>query len=177
MMLSADTNLFLYAANPACAQHPAARRFFDDLKSGNEGHFVVCGLVLLEVYMQLRNPAVLRRPLSAAAAAAFCVELGVGDALGLPADHRRPPGADLAAPWRDALRDGERGGLPGVRLRTGLEPRRAGVRSRPFSLSQCLRGEPLRKHRDAGGVITTEAQRHGADQPVPLLPPSSVLSV
>jgi uncharacterized protein len=75
MMLSADTNLFLYAANPACAQHPAARRFFDDLKSGNEGHFVVCGLVLLEIYMQLRNPAVLRRPLSAAAAAAFCDSL------------------------------------------------------------------------------------------------------
>jgi len=33
---------------------------------------VLCELVLVEIYMQLRNPAILRTPLSAVAAADFC---------------------------------------------------------------------------------------------------------
>jgi len=71
-MISADTNLFLYSANPACPQHVSAKAFFDALpKQG----FVVCELVLIEIYMQLRNPAVLRRPFSAKVAAGFCDQL------------------------------------------------------------------------------------------------------
>ena len=33
---------------------------------------MLCELVLVEIYMQLRNPAILRTPLSAVAAADFC---------------------------------------------------------------------------------------------------------
>jgi uncharacterized protein len=33
---------------------------------------VVCELVLIELYMQLRNPAVMPKPLNSALAAAFC---------------------------------------------------------------------------------------------------------
>lgn len=74
MILSADTNLFLYAANAGSPHHEAARRFFE--KQGADGErFLLCGLVLLEIYMQLRNPAIFKRPKSAREAAAFCQAL------------------------------------------------------------------------------------------------------
>jgi toxin-antitoxin system PIN domain toxin len=69
-MFSADTNLFLYAANPASPQHAAARAFFDS--QAKNSSFIVCELVLVELYLQLRNPAVLRKPLTSAQAAGFC---------------------------------------------------------------------------------------------------------
>ena len=69
-MTSADTNLFLYAANPASPYHAAAQTFFDSVADDPE--FVVCDLVMVELYMQLRNPAVLRKPLNAKEAAHFC---------------------------------------------------------------------------------------------------------
>ena len=74
MIVSADTNLFLYAANPQSPYHAPARRFFDEQASGGE-RFLLCGLVLVEIYMQLRNPAVFRSPKSSAEAAAFCAAL------------------------------------------------------------------------------------------------------
>lgn len=74
MILSADTNLFLYAANPGSPHHAAARRFFDERAAGRE-RFLLCGLVLVEIYMQLRNPAVFAKPKSAAEAASFCETL------------------------------------------------------------------------------------------------------
>ena len=71
MILSADTNLFLYAANPASPHHDAAQRFFSEEASGKQ-RFLLCGPVLLELYMQLRNPAIFKKPRSAKEAAAFC---------------------------------------------------------------------------------------------------------
>jgi len=69
-MTAADTNLFLYAANPASPHYHAAAGFFSEF--AQDAEFVVCELVLVELYMLLRNPAVLRRPLSAGQAAGFC---------------------------------------------------------------------------------------------------------
>jgi toxin-antitoxin system PIN domain toxin len=74
MILSADTNLFLYAANPGSPHHHAAQRFFATEAAGQR-RFLVCGLVLLEIYMQLRNPAVFKNPRTAKEAAAFCQTL------------------------------------------------------------------------------------------------------
>ncbi len=71
MILSADTNLFLYAANPGSPCHEAARRFFEDETTGKQ-RFLLCGLVLLELYMQLRNPAIFKKPKSAREATVFC---------------------------------------------------------------------------------------------------------
>ncbi len=71
MILSADTNLFLYAANPQSPFHVPARRFFEERAAGTE-RFLLCGLVLVEIYMQLRNPALFRSPKSPADAAVFC---------------------------------------------------------------------------------------------------------
>lgn len=74
MILSAETNLFLYAANPHSPNHTAARRFFVEYASGSD-RFLLCGLVLVEIYMQLRNPAIFNKPMSAAAARTFCEKL------------------------------------------------------------------------------------------------------
>jgi len=74
MILSADTNLFLYAANPNSPQHQGAQRFFATEAAGQQ-RFLLCGLVLVEIYMQLRNPAVFKKPRSAKEAAAFCQAL------------------------------------------------------------------------------------------------------
>jgi toxin-antitoxin system PIN domain toxin len=70
-MMAADTNLFIHAADPDSPNHARARAFFRDLESvGME--FVVCELVLVELYMQLRNGAIFVRPYSAREAAAYC---------------------------------------------------------------------------------------------------------
>ncbi len=74
MILSADTNLFLYAANPDSKYHASAREFFATATTG-QNRFVLCGLVLIEIYMQLRNPAVFKKPRSPEQAAAFCQAL------------------------------------------------------------------------------------------------------
>ncbi len=71
MILSADTNIFLYAANPDSPRHKAALRFFEEAALGNQ-RFLLCGLVLVEIYMQLRNPAVFAKPRTAREAATFC---------------------------------------------------------------------------------------------------------
>lgn len=70
-MLSADTNLFLYAANPDSPHHQAATGFFATCSDGTK-EFATCELVLLEIYMQLRNPSIMRNPLGGHDAAVFC---------------------------------------------------------------------------------------------------------
>jgi len=71
MILAADTNIFLYAANAASPHHEEAQRFFAEEAAGQQ-RFLLCGLVLVEIYMQLRNPAVFKKPKSSREAAAFC---------------------------------------------------------------------------------------------------------
>jgi len=70
-MLSADTNLFIYAADPDSPYHAEARRFFASLSERKE-EFVLCELILLELYMQLRNPAVFKKPYSSVEAVGYC---------------------------------------------------------------------------------------------------------
>ncbi len=70
MILSADTNLFLYPANPDSPNHVVAQDFFAVEASGRN-RFLLCGLVLVEIYMQLRNPADFKKPKGANEAAEF----------------------------------------------------------------------------------------------------------
>lgn len=79
MILSADTNLFLYAANPDSPRHHAALRFFATEAAGHQ-RFLLCDLVLVEIYMQLRNPAVFKKPRTAREAAEFCQTLRMNPA-------------------------------------------------------------------------------------------------
>ncbi|HEV2691789.1 MAG TPA: TA system VapC family ribonuclease toxin [Verrucomicrobiae bacterium] len=67
-MISFDTNLLLYSLNQDCPEHTAARAFFDSLPT-TPGSVAISELVLVELYVLLRNPAVLAKPLSAPDAA------------------------------------------------------------------------------------------------------------
>ncbi len=105
MILSADTNLFLYAANPDSPHHAAARRFFGEKASG-QNRFLLCGLVMVEIYMQLRNPAVFKKPKTAREAAAFCRALG-SNPVWEYADYE-PDVAPALWKWADATSGGFR---------------------------------------------------------------------
>jgi predicted nucleic acid-binding protein len=48
MILSADTNLFLSAANPDSHYHEAAQRFFEEEAAGKQ-RLLLCGFVLVEL--------------------------------------------------------------------------------------------------------------------------------
>ena len=69
-VLSIDTNILLYAQNQDCAEHRQALSFIQHC-SGRQD-IAICELVLMELYQLLRNPAVLKKPLSAEAAAEVC---------------------------------------------------------------------------------------------------------
>ena len=65
-MTSFDANILLYAFSRASPFHEPARRFLEELTARDD--VAVSELVLVEFYTLLRNPAVLVRPLGAAAA-------------------------------------------------------------------------------------------------------------
>lgn len=64
-MISFDTNLLLYSLNQDCAEYHDARAFFFSLPT-TTGTVAICELVLVELYVLLRNPAVLKHPLDPA---------------------------------------------------------------------------------------------------------------
>ena len=73
---AADTNLFIHAADPDSPHHAKARRFFDTVASGTRDHeFVLCELVMVELYMQLRNAAIFAKPYSSRESADYCTAL------------------------------------------------------------------------------------------------------
>ncbi len=69
-MISIDTNLLLYGLNRDCPEHAAARGFLEGLSARRD--VAIAELVLVELYVLLRNPAVVRHPLEAPAAASLC---------------------------------------------------------------------------------------------------------
>ena len=71
-MISVDTNVLVYAANPAARKHGKALEFMNGFSNGE---LVLCELVLVELYMALRNPAIFPKPYSAAQAAGYCQKL------------------------------------------------------------------------------------------------------
>lgn len=64
-MISFDTNLLLYSLNQDCAEYNDARAFFTSLPTA-PGTVALCELVLIELYVLLRNPAILKSPLAPA---------------------------------------------------------------------------------------------------------------
>jgi toxin-antitoxin system PIN domain toxin len=61
-MISFDTNLLLYSFNRDCPEYNDARAFLASLPTA-PGAVAICELVLVELYVLLRNPAVLKDPL------------------------------------------------------------------------------------------------------------------
>jgi len=69
-VISIDTNILLYAQNADC---PENKRAFDFVSScGKREDVALCEMVLVELYVLLRNPAVLQHPLPADQAADVC---------------------------------------------------------------------------------------------------------
>ncbi len=69
-MISCDTNILLHAYNLQSNLNEPAIKFLTD-EAGNRD-FVICELVLIELYVLLRNPAVIKKPLSGEKAAKVC---------------------------------------------------------------------------------------------------------
>lgn len=65
-MTSLDANILLYCFSRSSPFHERARRFLDELTPRDD--VAISELVLVEFYTLLRNPAVLVKPLGAAAA-------------------------------------------------------------------------------------------------------------
>lgn len=69
-MLSVDTNILFVAHDSSSSGHEEALSFVRAHRDNQR--FVICELVLVELYLLLRNPIVSARPLSAAEAVAAC---------------------------------------------------------------------------------------------------------
>lgn len=69
-MISVDTNILLYAFNSDCEEHQRAREVIKKL--GSDSDVVLSELVLVELYILLRNPVVIGHPLKAAEAVSVC---------------------------------------------------------------------------------------------------------
>jgi toxin-antitoxin system PIN domain toxin len=67
-MLSIDTNILFYAFNADSPEHRAAYRWLSSLQSDED--VAIAEFILAEFYRLLRNPTVIKRPLSAADAVA-----------------------------------------------------------------------------------------------------------
>jgi uncharacterized protein len=115
-MISFDTNLLLYSLNGDCPECHDARAFFASLPTA-PGEVAVCELVLVELYVLLRNPAVIRNPLDAADAAAF-VESFRRHPTWTLIDHPGGSSTVMDDAWRRAA-------LPGVGRRVIFDARLA----------------------------------------------------
>ncbi len=69
-MISFDTNIAVHAANGASPWHEAARQFLESIAVRKD--VAICELVLVELYLKLRNEKIFPRPLTADQAAAVC---------------------------------------------------------------------------------------------------------
>ena len=69
-MLSFDTNIAVHAINRDSPWHDPARAFIESL--GQRRDVAICELMLVELYLKLRNERIFSRPLTAAQAAGVC---------------------------------------------------------------------------------------------------------
>lgn len=69
-MLSFDTNVAVHAANSSSSLHTSALEFL--LSLGERTDVVISELMLVELYLKLRNEKIFRRPLGPGAAASVC---------------------------------------------------------------------------------------------------------
>jgi len=67
-MIAIDTNILLYSLDPESKSHRAAVAFLQECFGDASKRIVLCDYVLTELYVLLRNPAMLSHPLSAKSA-------------------------------------------------------------------------------------------------------------
>jgi len=98
-MIALDTNVLFPALEASHGNHAAARTFVDGLPAGE---VAICELVLMEIYVLVRNPATCRRPLGSAQAAAVIRRLRTNPNWRL-IDY---PGGLMEGVWRAAAKPG-----------------------------------------------------------------------
>ena len=81
-MTSIDANILLYSYSEASPHHAAAKAFLESLSQRDD--VALSEFILSEVYLHLRNPAVLDAPLSPPEAVAVHPELPPAPALARP---------------------------------------------------------------------------------------------
>lgn len=69
-MISIDTNLLIYARVRSAPEHSQAAQFLNEMLQRRD--VIIAELVLVELYLALRNPAIIQPALSPAAAVAEC---------------------------------------------------------------------------------------------------------
>ncbi len=69
-MISFDTNIAVHAANSTSPLHRPALEFLSSLASRKD--VAVCELMLVELYLKLRNEKIFSKPLSPSRAATLC---------------------------------------------------------------------------------------------------------
>ena len=94
-MISFDTSVLFPALEASHGQHARARNFLETLSAGD---VAICELVLMEVYVIVRNPATARRPLGARETAHLIHTLRTNPAWRL-VDY---PGGLMDAVWKAA---------------------------------------------------------------------------
>ena len=72
-MRSCDTNILFYAFHSGCRENGAARDYLG--RVAKDADFLICELVLIELYVLLRNPKLIDRPLTPPEAAGYCQSL------------------------------------------------------------------------------------------------------
>jgi uncharacterized protein len=98
-VISCDTNLLFYALNARAPEQPGARAFFD--AHADSAAFVICELVLIELYGLLRNPVTRRPPLAAAEAVRIIDRFRHHPTWRL-VDYPGPPARVMDEVWRRA---------------------------------------------------------------------------
>lgn len=101
-LVSCDTNILLHALNLDSPNHQAAERYLASTSS----NFRICELVLVELYVLLRNPAVFNKPLSGAQAAATCEAFRCNPTWGGVLDQPGPTARIMDAVWKAAAEKG-----------------------------------------------------------------------
>lgn len=89
-MIAFDTNIAFAAINTDLSQHNHAKAFIDSLATRTD--VIVSELMLLELFVLLRNPVVSVKPLSAKVAASVCESFRLNlnwQCVGLPPENRR----------------------------------------------------------------------------------------
>ena len=98
-MISCDTNILFVALEASRPGHAAARDFLEERK--DDSNFALCELVLIELYVLLRNPAVARRPLGGAEAAGIVETLRSNPRWDI-LDYPGPGSGVMEAVWKRA---------------------------------------------------------------------------
>jgi len=98
---SCDTNILLRAHSSRSPFCDAARTYL--VGRAEDPSFRICELVLVELYVLLRNPAVLAKPLSPEAAVQVCQQLRTNPAWGV-LDYPGPTAHLMDGIWKLAAR-------------------------------------------------------------------------